>query len=76
MMTFRERWIAAQAYKAGYAHGHDDTVKFQYNCMCVSENDCAFEWLDEQIADNELTVADALANDAPNAALSGDEVSS
>ena len=67
MMTLRERWIAAQAYKAGYARGHDDTVESSYNSLCEHENDCAFEWLDEQVSDNELTVADCLAEQAPSA---------
>lgn len=43
------RWLLHQAYRAGYARGHNDTVEGSYNGCCEYENDCADEWINEML---------------------------
>ena len=66
MLTEREKWLVAQAFRQGYGRGHNDTVECAYNGVCEHENDCAMEWLNDMAADA-VTVEMVLAKAAPNA---------
>jgi hypothetical protein len=37
-----------EAFQAGYARGHNDTVEGCYNSNCDCENECADEWMAEE----------------------------
>jgi len=65
MLTEREKWLMAEAFKVGYGRGHNDTVEGAYNGACEHENECAFEWLDDMAGDA-VTVEMVLARAAPN----------
>ena len=46
--TMKRQW-QREAFKAGYARGHDDTVEGRYNQTCECENECADEWMTEEL---------------------------
>ncbi len=65
ILTDREKWLMAQAFKAGYGRGHNDTAESCYNVSCEYDDDCALEWLADMAADA-VTVEMVLAKEAPN----------
>jgi hypothetical protein len=46
--TLKKQW-QREAFKAGYARGHNDTVEGCYNSSCDCENECADEWMAKEL---------------------------